>query len=475
MRDAARAASIRGLLLLLLLAPSCAHTPAWELPPPPVADAPVVDEALLHRTRLANGLEVIVLEDHRLPRFELGVVVRRGSGSETLEQAGLAAFTAELMERGAGERTALELAAHVDALGASLAVASDWDSLSAGVSGLSRDFDTLFDVLRDVVREPRFDEDEAERVRAEQLATLEKAREDPGTVASWNFARLLYGGHRYGLPAQGTPETVARLGVADAKSFHARLFVPGNAIFVASGDVAFEDVLARVEAALGDWDGGSVPAPGPPAPDPAPPARRIVVVDRPDLGQAQIVIGHEGIARTDERRVPALVMNTVLGQGGFSSRLMSVVRSDEGLTYSIGSLFLQRRLGGPFAVFTFTRVPETRRVVDLVLRELERMQSEPPEGEELARAKSQRIGSFALALETSGAVADALVDLSVHGLPADSLDTYRARIRAIGPEDVASVARELLHPERAAVVVVGPADALAPQLEGLGPVEVVKP
>ena len=141
----------------------------------------------------------------------------------------------------------------------------------------------------------------------------------------------------------------------------------------------------------------------------------------------------------------------------------------------IGSSFGERRSAGPFAVRTFTRVAETGRVVALILEEMRRMIDEPPDATELGKAQGLRTGSFGLSLETSGAVVSSLVALDVYGLPEDSLDTYRGRIRATTPEDVAAIAPELLHPERVAIVVVGPADAIRPQLEGLGAVEVVEP
>jgi zinc protease len=199
------------------------------------------------------------------------------------------------------------------------------------------------------------------------------------------------------------------------------------------------------------------------------------VVDVPDRGQAWIVLGHDGLARTDPERTAAVLMNGALGGGAFLSRLMTRVRAEEGLTYSVSSSFALRRRPGPFVVSTFTRVPEARRVVDLLLAELARMQSEPPGEDEFRRVQTLETGRFALALETSAALASSLVEISVAGLPEDSLDTFRSRVRALRPEDVAAVARHRLHPERAAIVVVGPAAALAPQLEGLGPVEVVKP
>jgi len=458
------------------LALACAwpgSKPAWELPPPPPRDAPVVQEGRLHRETLANGVRVLVLEDRRLPAFTLGVIAARGAGIEAPGEAGVASFTAELMERGAGARKALQLAAVVDALGATLQATSDWDSMKARVSGLSQDQDVLFDVLADVVLRPRFDADEAKRVRSELIAALRQAADDPATLLGWHLARTLYAEHRYALPEGGTPETLARLDPAAARAFHRRVFTPGDTIVFASGDVDPEPLLARIRATYGAWQGPPPPDLG--APPPVPVSRRIVVVDRPDLGQAQIGVGHGGIARTDPRRLEAQLLNSALGSGGFSSRLMARIRTEAGLTYGISSEFVLRHRPGPFVVFTFTRVPKVGEVVGGILEELERLRSEPPSADELARVQSQRAGQFALALETSAEVAAALVDLEVYDLPPDSLDTYRRRVRAVTPAETAAVAEELIHPERASITVVGPAATLRPQLEPFGTVEVVRP
>jgi len=433
----------------------------------------VVDSARLHRAELANGLRVRILEDHRLPSFALGVIVPRGVGIESREQAGLAELTAEVMERGAGERDALQLAEVVDSLGASLSVSAGWDSSSAQVSGLSRDLDPLFDVLADVVLRPRFDAEEVAKVRSERMGRLRHAADDPGTLASWNLARVLYPKHRYGLPSMGTLASVGKLQAAASRAFHHSIFTPRGAIFYAVGDVDPRTLLARVRRAYGDWSGGELP---PPAPPPAPPdGRKVVLVDRPDLDQAHIALGHGGISRTAEDRIAVQLLNTVLGSGGFSSRLMSRIRAKEGLTYGIGSYFSMRRSAGPFGVYTFTRVPQVARLLRDTLAELERIVREPPSPEELSQAQSLRLGRFALGLETSRAVMAALLDLEVYGLPADSLDTYRRRVRDATPADAAAAAREHIHPQQLSIVVVGPAEALRSQLEPFGPVEVVQP
>ena len=472
-------AARRALLVLgPCLALACAapwSRPIWERPPPPSRDGPVVQPGSLHRTDLDNGLRVLVLEDRRLPRVSVGVTFRRGEAIVELAKAGLAPFTAELMKRGAGSRDALALARAVDEIGASLSVAAGWDSMSVGVAGLSRDLDRLLEILADVVLRPRFERAEARKARGEQLALLEKQKDDPRTLVRWQVARVLYPEHRYGLPFEGTPASVTRLDARAARAFQRRVMLPNDAILFASGDVSAADLLERAGRLFGAWKPANVPEVGPTVPDPTPPGRRVVVVDRPDLVQAHITLAHEGISRTDPERIAAALMNSVLGGSGFSSRLMARVRADAGLTYGVWSGFALRRQPGPFAVGTFTRVSEVRRVVDLLLGELERAREVPPDAAELRDAQTLATGRFALGLETPDAVIASLVDLDVYGLPEDALDTYRHRVRATTIADTERAARRLLHPQRAAIVVVGPAEQLTPQLEDLGAVLVEQP
>lgn len=446
---------------------------AWELPAVVAAERPIVDPARLHRATLANGLQVLVLEDRRLPEFSAGFVALRGAALEGPSELGVAAFTAALMERGAGERDAFALAAAAEDLGAELDVSSDWDTLRVTSSGLSRDFDALFDVLADVVLRPRFAAADAKRAVAEQRAGLAQIKDDPAALAGQHLMRALYGEHRFGSPAAGVDATVARFKPADARAFHARVVTPAGAILWATGDLDAAAFIARAERAFGAWRGAPL-APAPAAP-PVPAKRRVVIVDRPELGQAQVAIGHEGIARTDARRLEAQLFNTAFGGGSFSSRLMARVRAAEGLTYGISAQFSQRAAPGPFAISTFTRVPEVGKLLASTFEELERLRAQPPAGEELERARRLRTGGFPLALETSRAVLSALLDLDVYGLPRDTLDTYRARMRAITEDEIAAAVRDLIHPERASIVVVGPAAALREPLAKYGEVEVLEP
>jgi zinc protease len=447
----------------------------WEAPPAPIAEGPVVPQDRLHRVTLDDGLEVLVLENHALPRLEIGVVARRGAASESLGEAGVASLTLDVMKRGAGARDAFALARAVEELGASLSASAAWDSASVGVGGLSEDADALFGILADVVRRPRFDPGEVARARAEQLASFEQEKDEPHAVAARVLARMLYPGHRYGVSSDGTPESVARLDAHALRAWHARLFTPAQSIVYVVGDIGPEDALARVRSHFAGWPAAAVLPLGAPPPAITPDARRVYVVDRPDQRQANLLIGHEGISRRDPERVTDLVMNDMLGGGGFLSRLMSRVRAEEGLVYGVGSAFSLRWYPGPFILSTSTRVAEAGRVVELLLGEMDGMRTNPPSDADLRQEKSFAAGRFVLGLETGGAIAGALVDLDVYGLPPDSLDTYRTRLAAVTRDDVAAAARRLLHPERSAIVAVGPAAALRAQLERFGPVEVVAP
>ena len=199
------------------------------------------------------------------------------------------------------------------------------------------------------------------------------------------------------------------------------------------------------------------------------------MIDRPDLAQAQIALGQEGMARTDPQRVSVSMMNSVLGGGGFLSRLMSRVRAKEGLTYGIYSGFSTRSQPGPFTIRTFTKAEQTAQILTSILEEVEAIRgARPPDADELAAAKRLSAGRFALGLETSSAIASSLLDLEVHELPPDSLDTFRTRVRNV---DLAAAGAQgaRLDPGRMAIVIAGPAEAVIPQLEPFGPVEVVTP
>lgn len=454
----------------------CSTPPkAWELPPPPVQASRIVADGALTHVTLPNGLRVLLLEDRSLPTVSLGLTIRRGMAIEAKGKEGVADLTAEVMQRGAGERDSLAIARAVDELGAKFGVGASWDSMGIFAGGLSRDASTLLALVADVALRPTFAEGEFDKARAEQLAGLKGSLDNPRTLLGWQLARTLYPDHRYGVPGSGLPETVSALALEDVRGFHARLFHPNNAIFYATGDFDSEELIEQIKAALGSWRPGPVPKPVAAPPAQVPATRTIIVIDRPEMGQVQVAVAHEGLRRSDPRRIGASLLNGVLGGSGFSSRLTVKLRSERGLTYSIRSGFVLRRHPGRFGIATFTRADQVREALDLLLAEVEAIRTTTPVTEqELINTKAFSIGQFSLGLETSAAVMGSLVNLELYDLPRDSLDTYRARVQAVTTRDVAKLANDLLHPSRAAIVIVGPAAALLPKLEGLGEIQTLE-
>ena len=450
--------------------------PAWELPPPPIPADPIVPHERLQRSQLDNGLSLVVLEDHALPRLHVGWISHSGIGAEPTDRAGVSALLAEVMQRGAGERDALALAQSVENLGANLSVASSWDASRVDLTGLAEDGATLLAILADVVRRPRLEPREVERARAEQIATLERLLDSPPELANAALARLLYPQHRYGLPRGGTPKSVAALDATALRDWHRRLFNPRHATLFAVGHIEAAPFLAQAADLFGDDRGHPGRLATPPVPAHSPPTTRIVVVDRPDLNQARIAMGHEGLARTDPDRLAASIANGVLAGGGFLSRLMMQARGERGLTYGVHSFFDLRSVPGPFVLGTATEADGAASLLQIIQSSLRDLGgNEPPAESEVEAIRRFLAGRFALGLQTPGAIINALIHLDVHGLPRDSLDTYRSRLRAIRPAQVAEQARTRFHPERLAIAVVGPAQRIAPQLEAFGPVRVISP
>jgi predicted Zn-dependent peptidase len=244
-------------------------------------------------------------------------------------------------------------------------------------------------------------------------------------------------------------------------------------VLVIIGDASSADLLAKAERAFGGWRRGG----GTPAPPPAPTritGRRILLVDKPDATQTHIRIGNVAIARTDPTYVPAGVASTILG-GGFGARLIDELRVKRSLTYGAWSGFAARRVPGDFRVGTFTKVDTTGEALQVALDVLDGFAREGATAEELQRSQSLLTGQFPKQLETPGAVASKLAELVGFGLPRSDLEAYPARVNATSLADVQRLARQWVPTTDAAIVVVGPADRVAPQLATFGPVERTSP
>ncbi len=423
------------------------------------------------RTRLANGLQVVVAPRPGVPLVAVRLLVRAGAALDPAGRFGLAHLTAAAVRRGTRRRSGARLDAEVEALGAELGGGVDEDAAALGLSAPVEALPRLLDVVADVTIHPAFPQGEVERLRRREVAALAHDVDEPGVLADRATLMAAYGEHPYGHPAEGRGRDVAAARRGDLAGFHARHWRPSRATLLVVGPVEAGAALALAERRFGAWKG----APGgeleiaPPAP-PAGPA--VIIVDRPELTQAQLRIASAGYPRSSPDHAAGLVAGAVLG-GGFTSRLMEAVRVNRGLSYGVRSRFAASRAGGLFAFSSFTKVETAGELVQVALDEVARFRDGGPTEEELERTRGYLCGLYPLGLETHEQWAEKLAEVELYGLGPDEVAGFPDRVRAVDAAACLAVARRWLPGERRVVVAVGPARRLKAQLARFGPVEVV--
>jgi zinc protease len=440
------------------------------IPPPPSAPRPYAFPKPVKR-QLANGLTVFVVEDHRLPVVTFALEILAGNCSVAPGKSGLPSLTAGLLREGAGVRTSPEISSLVDGCGGSMGASSGDDVTTAGGTFMKSYAALGLELLADIVQRPRFDQEEIDR-RLEQIQSgLAVNLNDPAYLISLVSARTILGDHPYAYPGDGTPETIAGLKRDDIAGFWRSHYLPDATWFTISGDVTATEGFAMAEKAFGGWKGAGAAVPTV-LPSPAPRERKVLIVDMPQTVQTQIVIGQTGIPRKHPDFLALNVANQIFG-GSFNSRLNMKIRAKEGLTYDASSGFEAQRQAGSFTVGTFTRTEKTAEAVRMIVDLLNEFKANPATPEEFAEAKAFLHGSFALATETSGQIADRILSAALHDLGEDYWSGYRARLEALTIEQVRSAVQRFLEPDKLAIVAVGNAKAFSKELAAYGPVTVI--
>ena len=439
--------------------------------PPKLSAAPTPKLPKLHSLTLPNGLVLDVVELHKAPVIDVTVVVRAGASRDPDDLPGLATFTANMLDEGAGKRTALEIAEEIDYLGAELTTNAGPEVAQVNLHAPKSVAAEALDVLADVVLRPSLPDSEISRQRELRMTGLLQLRDQPTAIAPLAFNAVLFGGaHPYGRPANGTDSSTAKLDAARVAAFYARYYRPGNTRLLVVGDVTLAEARRLVESRFGGWAAGEVPAlPSPPPPAPA--ARAFYVVDKPGAAQSVIRIGNVGVPRATPDYYAIQVMNTLLG-GSFTSRLNQNLRETHGYTYGASSGFEMRRLAGPFRAGASVGTAVTDSAVTQFLLELRRIrEAAVPETEV---AKTRQLLSLGLPgdFETSADVAQRFTDVLVNDLPADTWGRYVAGVNAVTAADVQRVARQYIDPEHFVMVVVGDRGQVEAGLKALneGPV-----
>lgn len=400
-----------------------------------------------------NGLTVLVLEQHALPILQLHALVKVGSAQDQPEKAGLANLVSSLLDEGTTTRSATQIAGQIDFVGGSLATRAGEDFTTASAKVLAKDTDLGFDLLADILLRPAFAEPEVERIRNLILGEIQSQKDEPGMVAGKAFNQLVFEGHPYRWPVNGTEETIVGISREDIRHFHAAEYLPNQTILAIVGDITVEETRRLVAKHFGAWKRGTPPPrPGSRA---SPIEKPVTKFIEKDLTQATIMVGHLGISRMNPDFYAVSVMNYILGAGGFSSRLMESIRDKQGLAYGVMSTFEANLMPGAFAVSLQTRNETANQALASVLSELKGIREAPVSDQELAEAKAYLIGSFPLRLDTTQKLAQVLSLVEFFGLGLDYFTQYPRWIERVTKDDVFRVAQQYLHPDRYALVLVG--------------------
>jgi zinc protease len=430
-------------------------------PPAPLAPRPLNLPAPVETT-LSNGLRVVFVENTRLPFVTYRLAFRTGDAHDPPSLPGLTDIMTGMLNEGTETRTSRQIADDVARIGATLGAGASSDNTTVAASALSQFNDYILELMADVTLRPSFPEDELELTKQNALQNLIAQRGQPSFLANERLARVIYGQHPYSV-ISATPESINAISRDDLVGFHRRRFIPNNAVLIVGGDIRRADAMARIEELFGAWQPGEPEASNFPAP-PTRERRTLYLVDRPGSAQSNIVIANAAITRTNPDYFPMLVMHTVLGANA-SSRIFMNLREDKGYTYGAYTSLDARRTAGSFRATAEVRTPVTGESLKEFFYELGRIREELVTEKELLDAQNYLTGIFPIRLETLDGLIDQLIQIKMHDLPDDYLQTYRERVSAVTREEVQRVARRYVTPDRAVIVIVGDADALTDEIK----------
>lgn len=422
---------------------------------------------------LPNGLRVIVVEKHDVPMVYARAQIRGGSIYDPPDKSGLAYLTGWALTEGTESYPNEEIDSVMDTHGAQVTSVAYNESCIVTLTCLADDVATLFPYFAEILSKPAFDRQVIEESLRYLAGDLMRSKDDAGDVCERVFRDNVFAGHPYQKQMNGTLDGLAAITAGDVRQFYADYYCPDRAVLVLVGDISRDRVIELCHAHLLGWASSNTPLPVVGTPRPVE-GTRVLLVDKPTT-QAQIMMGHIGINRTNPDRFKLLVMNKILGGGGLYTRLAEEVRVKRGLTYSIYCYFARREYTGEFLLSTFTKTESASETIRVCLQEIRRIRDEPVAPGELQDAKMTLIGSHPLQFEQYEDIAQTLVHSAFYGLPITDVTMFAEHIENVSPTDIRRVARKYLHPDDMVVVVVGPADMLKADLEAIGPVMIVDP
>ncbi|HYL78588.1 MAG TPA: pitrilysin family protein [Bryobacteraceae bacterium] len=405
--------------------------------------------------RLDNGLQIFVVERKDLPKVNVMLATRAGSGSDPQGKEGLASLAVQVMRRGTRTRKAIDIDSTLGDLGTELTGGATPETASQGMEVLRRNLPAALGILADIVRSPSFPGDEVDREKKRRLDALAQANNDPNGIAQRVMPRLAYGAnHPYGHPSQGFPATVATIAPEDFARFHSTYWKPGSSAIIFCGDITLPDATELARQSFGSWSGGAAPALSVPAPQPMGPGK-VFLVNRAEAAQTVVAEILPGPTRTTSDYYALSLADTVWG-GTAGARLGTNLREDKGYSYGVFSSTNADSKYGTWVASGGVQTNKTKESVVEFQKELKFIAGEKPVSEkEFRDARSIRVRGYAQQFESLDRVGGQVEELWVNSLPMTELQRETDELQKVTREAVNAAAEKYATPSRSTLLLVG--------------------
>lgn len=420
------------------------------------------------KSKLANGLEIIVVESHSIPRFHGQLFFRSGNAAVAHRAPGLAEMTAAMVRTGTQKRASRQIEEDLRRLGADLSSSAGQDTSAISFAGLSEFAEPLLGLVYELARHASFPESEFARERRQKLEEVKLERTQPGFLAGERLRKVLFGEHPYA-KVSASEAQVAAYKIDDLQTVYREAYTPENGMLLLVGDFDAKIILVSAEKIFSSWSGKkpAVPAVAAPA---NPRGRRVYLVHLPGSVQTQILCGCHSITRRHPDWVKLGLTNSLYG-GAFNSRLVMNIREAKGYTYSPRSSVNALQQHGYFSVSAAVRNEVVAASLTEIFYEIDKLRSLPVPVPELADAQNYLSGVFSMGLATQDGLLSQIGTVALNDLPDDYLETYRDKVRALTPADLQATAQKYFDSANMQIVVVGDRSKIETQAALFGDLE----
>jgi predicted Zn-dependent peptidase len=440
------------------------------------AAAPSVQVPRYERVQLQNGATFLLMERHDVPMVTFTAMMRGGASADPPGRSGTASLLAELLEKGAGKRDAFSFAETIASVGGSIETSADTESIVVSGSFLARDHALMIELLSDMLLRPSLDAAQFETLRARQIEFLRAAKDSDleSLLPIYGAANLFGEQHPYGRPVDGSEASLAAASHDSVSDFYRQHFGAERLILAVAGDFKSAPMKQALTRAFSGWRKAAQPLPQIPEPSRVS-NRRVLLVDAPESVQSYFWAGSVAVSRSDPRRAPLDIVNTLFG-GRFTSMLNTELRVRSGLSYGARSGFRKLARSGSWQISSFTRTETTIEAIDLALTVLDRLrQREAVDASLIESGKAYVLGQFPLGFETAAQWSYQLATLELYGLDRRYIEGYGPALQAVTLGDAGEVVEKVLPKSDGVVlVVIGKAEAIRQALGKYGPVTEMK-